>query len=321
MGNDRRLKADKSPTPFRTLRRNRGIAAVVSSNRKVSKGRRPALLILLSVAALLIAAYSCASWYLWAKQRELIFFPGRDVARNPGALQLQFEEVWLPVAASEFAALNGWWLRSDDAVAPALLFLHGNDLNIAGNIEHVARLRRMGFSVLIVDYRGYGKSVGGFPSERQVYEDAETAWNYLIRDLRAEPGRAFIYGHSLGGAVAIELGLRHPEAAGIILESTFTSMSDMAKLTYWMFPTDWLLNQRFDALAKVPLLRSPVLFIHGTADSEVPYAMSERLFAAAGGPKWLTLIPGGGHEDSADIGGTLYARDVLAFARINLRHH
>jgi len=283
--------------------------------------RRPTILILLSLAASLIAGYSGASWYLWAKQRELIFFPSRDVQRTPGALQLQYEEVWLPVAGSKSTVMNGWWLRSDDAAAPALLYLHGNDLNIAGNIDRVALLRRTGFSVLIVDYRGYGKSGGGFPSEGQMYDDAETAWNYLIRDLHADPGRAFIYGHSLGGAVAIELGLRQPEAAGLIVESTFTSMPDMAKLTYWMFPTDWLLNQRFDALAKVPLLRLPVLFIHGTADAEVPYIMSERLFAAARGPKWLTLIPDGGHEDSADIGGALYARDVLAFTRINLRHH
>ena len=85
----------------------------------------------------------------------------------------------------------------------------------------------MGFSVLIVDYRGYGKSGGGFPSEGQVYEDAETAWTYLIRELHADPGHAFIYGHSLGGAIAIELGLHHPEAAGLILESTFTSIADM----------------------------------------------------------------------------------------------
>ena len=242
--------------------------------------RRPPILILLSLAALLIAGYGGASWYLWAKQRELIFFPSREVQRTPGALQLQYEEVWLPVPGSESTSMNGWWLRSDDPVAPALLYLHGNDLNIAGNIKHIASLRGMGFSVLIVDYRGYGKSGGGFPSEGQVYEDAATAWNYLIRDLHADPGRAFIYGHSLGGAVAIELGLRHPEAAGLILESTFTSIPDMAKLTYWMFPTDWLLNQRFDALAKIPLLRLPVLFIHGTADAEVPYTMSERLFAA-----------------------------------------
>ena len=283
------------------------------------KSAGPPILILLSLATLLIAGYCAASWYLWAKQRELMFFPSRDVHRTPGDLQLQYEEVWLPVAASESTSMNGWWLRSDDAVAPTLLYLHGNDLNIAGNIEHIAPLRRMGFSVLIVDYRGYGKSGGGFPSEGQMYEDAATAWNYLIRDLHADPGRTFIYGHSLGGAVAIELGLHHPEAAGLILDSTFTSLPDLAKLTYWMFPTDWLLNQRFDALAKIPLLRLPVLFIHGTADVEVPYTMSERLFTAARGPKWLTLIPGGGHEDSAAIGETLYARDVLAFARTNLR--
>ena len=275
--------------------------------------------ILLSVAALLIVGYSGASWYLWANQRELIFFPSREVPRTPGDLQLQYEEVWLPVAGSNPISMHGWWLRSDDAAAPALLYLHGNDLNIAGNIEHIAPLRRMGFSVLTVDYRGYGKSGGGFPSEHQVYEDAETAWNYLIRDLHADPGQAFIYGHSLGGAVAIELGLHHPEAAGLILESTFTSIPDMAKLTYWMFPADWLLNQRFDALAKIPLLRLPMLFIHGTADTEVPYTMSERLFAAARGPKWLTLIPGGGHEDSPDVGGTLYTRVVLDFTQNNQR--
>jgi pimeloyl-ACP methyl ester carboxylesterase len=275
--------------------------------------------ILLGVAAVLIVGYGGASWYLWANQRELIFFPSREVQRTPSDLQLQYEEVWLPVDGGNPTSMNGWWLRSYDVAAPALLYLHGNDLNIAGNIGHIAHLRRMGFSVLVVDYRGYGKSGGGFPSEVQVYEDAETAWRYLIRRLHANPGQAFIYGHSLGGAVAIELGLRHPEAAGIIVESTFTSMSDMAKRAYWMFPTDWLLNQRFDALAKIARLRLPILFIHGTADMDVPYTMSEQLFAAARGPKWLTLIQGGGHEDSADVDGTLYTRVVLDFAQNNQR--
>ncbi len=275
--------------------------------------------ILLRLSAVLIVGYSGANLYLWTNQRELIFFPSPEVQRTPSDLQLQYEEVWLAVDGSNPASINGWWLRSDDAAAPALLYLHGNDLNIAGNIRHIAQLRRMGFSVLIVDYRGYGKSGGGFPSEVKVYEDAEIAWSYLIRELHANPGEAFIYGHSLGGAVAIELGLRHPEAAGLIVEGTFTSMLDMAKRAYWMFPVDWLLNQRFDALAKIPLLRSPILIIHGTADADVPYSMSERLFAAARGPKWLTLIQGGGHEDSADVGGTLYTRAVLDFTQNNQR--
>ena len=124
--------------------------------------RRHLILVLSSVATLLIAGYSGASWYLWSKQREFIFFPSRDVQRTPGDLQLQYEEVWLPVAGSESISINGWWLRADDAAAPALLYLHGNDLNIAGNIEHIAPLRRMGFSVLSWTTVVMGKAGAGF---------------------------------------------------------------------------------------------------------------------------------------------------------------
>jgi pimeloyl-ACP methyl ester carboxylesterase len=280
---------------------------------------RHAVRIVLTVLVVLIIAYGGASWYLWAKQRELIFFPSRDVHQSPADLDLKYEEVWLPVGGNASTSLHGWWLQSEDAAAPAFLYLHGNDLNLGGNVERVARLHRMGFTVLAVDYRGYGKSGGGFPSEIQVYEDAEVAWNYLVQERHIDPKHAFIYGHSLGGAIAIELALRRPQAAGLIVESTFTSMPELAKTLYWMFPADWLLNQRFDALAKVPMLRIPTLFIHGTADDEVPYTMSERLFSAARGSKRLTLIPGGGHEDSATVGETLYTRAVLDFTQ-NIQH-
>ncbi len=277
--------------------------------------------IALTLLALLVIGYGGATWYLWAKQRELIFLPSRDAQQSPADVGLRYEEVWLPVGGSHTVSLHGWWLQADDAAAPAILYLHGNDLNLGGNVERIARLYRMGFTVLAVDYRGYGKSGGGFPSEIQVYEDAEAAWNYLVRQRRVDPGRAFIYGHSLGGAIAVELALRHPEAAGLIVESTFTSMPEVARTVYWMFPVDWLLNQRFDALAKVPMLRVPALFIHGTADREVPYAMSERLFGAARGTKRLTLIPGGGHEDSAKVGEAAYTRAVLEFTQEVQRGH
>jgi pimeloyl-ACP methyl ester carboxylesterase len=280
----------------------------------LSAESRPALRIILAFSLLLVIGYVGASWYLWTKQRELIFLPSPDVRRTPGDVGLKYEEVWLPVAGSS-ASLNGWWLESGDARGTTFLYLHGNDLNIGANVEHVARLKRLGLNVLAVDYRGYGKSGGGFPSEMQLYEDAAAAWNYLVEQRGVDPRQLFIYGHSLGGAIAIELALRHPEAAGLIAESTFTSMPDMAKNVYWMFPTDWLLNQRFDAIGKLPMLRVPVLLIHGTADREVPYTMSERLFKAAREPKWLTLIPGGRHEDSADIGVDLYTRAVLDFVR------
>ena len=162
-----------------------------------------AVQLLLSLLVLLIISYGVASWYLWAKQRKLIFLPSPDVHQSPANLDLEFEEVWLPVGGSNPAWLHGWWLQSKDAVASVFLYLHGNDLNIGGNVERIARLHRMGFTVLAVDYRGYGKSGGGFPSEIQVYEDAEVAWNYLVEERHVDPRHAFIYGHSMGGAVAI----------------------------------------------------------------------------------------------------------------------
>ena len=281
--------------------------------------RRFALVGFVALVATSIAAYVGASWYLWAEQRELIFAPTRDIERTPADVQLHYEDVRIPVGRGDAATLHGWWLQSPDPNALAVLYLHGNDLNLGGNVEHVAALRRLGFSVLAVDYRGYGKSDGAFPSEAQLYDDAEAAWDHLIAQRRVDPGRAFIYGHSMGGAVAIELALRRPDAAGVIVESAFTSMPDVARLHYWMFPAGWLLNQRFDALARAPRLSVPVLFIHGTADAEVPYTMSERLFAVTRGSKTLTLIPGGGHEDSASAGGMLYRRAVLDFARANQR--
>jgi uncharacterized protein len=268
---------------------------------------------LVALLVLSIVIYGGASWYLWTKQRELIFAPTRELTRSPADVQLQYEVVRIPVRGSDAPILYGWWLQGADAHARAVLYLHGNDLNIGGNIDHVTALHRIGFSVLAVDYRGYGKSEGAFPSESQVYDDAEASWDYLIGHRHVDPGRAFIYGHSLGGAVAIELALRRPEAAGVIVESGFTSMSDVAKIEYWMFPVNWLLNQRFDALAKVAMLRVPVLFIHGTADREVPYEMSERLFAAASGSKLMMLIPGGGHENNAAVGGALYTQAVREF--------
>jgi pimeloyl-ACP methyl ester carboxylesterase len=274
--------------------------------------RRP-FLILRYCLALLALGYAGANVYLLVMQRELIFQPSREVLKTPAHLHLRYDVVWVPTGRDDGASLNGWWAPGSDAGAPVLLYLHGNDLNIGANVEHVARLNAMGFCVLIVDYRGYGNSGGGFPSEAQVYEDAETAWNYLIQVRHTKPARTFIYGHSLGAAIAIHLAVTHPEAGGLIVESAFTSMRDMAELSYPFFPVDWLLNQRFDSLAEMPRLHMPVLFIHGEADAIAPYTMSERLYRAAKPPKRLALIPGAGHEDSATVGGARYSNAVREF--------
>jgi pimeloyl-ACP methyl ester carboxylesterase len=199
------------------------------------------------------------------------------------------------------------------ADAKVLLYLHGNGINIGANVAHANRFHQLGFSVLLIDYRGYGRSEG-IPSESGVYQDAEIAWDYLVK--RHQPNDIFIYGHSLGGAIAINLAVQHPEAAGLIVESSFTSIKDIANLQgrFWMFPVDLILNQRFDSISKVPSLQIPVLFIHGEADFQVPATMSQELYAAAPKPKYLYLISGAGHNNTAEIAGGQYFRECDSFS-------
>ena len=162
----------------------------------------------------------------------------------------------------------------------------------------------------MVEFRGYGKSTGGSPSETKIYEDAEAMWNYLVQQRGIAPQRIFIYGHSLGGAIAIDLAQHHPEAAGVIAESTFTSLPALGQLKYAYLPVGWILNQRFDSLHKIGQLKIPILLIHGTWDQKVPYQMSQQLFDQAPSPKYLTLIAGGEHSNNSGIAWLEY-RDAL----------
>ena len=227
------------------------------------------------------------------------------------------------VAVPSAAICMAWWLPAENADAPSMLYLHGNDKNISGasDLERATRLRAMGYNLLMVDYRGYGKSTGGEPSEAKMYEDAEAAWNYLIQQRVHDPKRIFIYGHSLGGAIAIDLATHHPEAAGIIAESTFTDMVDMGKREYPYLPVEQLLNQRFDSISKVGKLKIPLLLIHGTWDRLIPYQMSQRLFDSAPQPKFLKLIEGGEHNNDAIIAPLEYRAAVSEFTARYLAPH
>ena len=275
------------------------------------------LRILVAVLALasLAAAHGCA--YLDIKQREFIFRPSKD---NWGGYQSGSgprQEMWiaLPGSSAGDDRIQAWWLPSEDPAAPAVLYLHGARWNLSGSSYRIERWQRMGFSVLAIDYRGFGKSSGELPSEEQAYEDAQAAWTEL-KKLQPDAKRRYAYGHSLGGAVAIELAANNPDMAGLIAEATFTSIRDMAaqKVPGWL-PLDLVLTQRFDSIAKVGRLRMPVLFIHGTADRIVPHAMSEQLFAAAPEPKRLVLVAGGGHSNISWSLFEQYQAAIAAFRK------
>ncbi|MEO6974613.1 MAG: alpha/beta fold hydrolase [Gallionella sp.] len=272
---------------------------------------------LISVSAAAIALlYVSGCSYMWATQRDHIFEPELPLQTTPDRLGMQFEELHIPAGSGkDHGELDSWWMPANQTGAPTLLYLHGNHINMSGNLEHTLRLHNFGFNVLLVDYRGFGKSSGGYPSEAKVYEDAEAAWQYLIKQRGVAPGQLFIYGHSLGGAIAIDLAVHHPEAAGLIAESTFTSMADMGRLVYPWLPVHLLLNQRFDSLKKISNLKIPVLLIHGTWDEKVPFRMSQQLYDAAPQPKQLILIKGGEHNNSAAIGLVEYRDTVKAFVK------
>ena len=272
------------------------------------------LKLLLVSGGVLAIAYIAACLFLFLRQTYLIFKPPTAIRSTPESFNLDYQEIWLPVstASGKTSQIHAWWIPAATPEAPVWLFLHGNGSNIGDEVKRAFCFHQLGFSILLIDYRGYGRSEDQFPTESSVYEDVETAWNYLtqVRQIPAE--KIFIYGHSLGGAIAIDLAQQHPEIAGLAVEGTFTSMRSMVdhKYQFWMFPVDLLLNQRFDSLNKVRSLQIPVLFMHGTADREVPAHMSQALFAAASEPKKLLLVPEAGHHNVCELGGAEYLQAV-----------
>lgn len=254
--------------------------------------------------ALAVAAgygLTCAALYF--SQRHLVFEPDAILRAQPADYPFAVRDV--VVSGEPGQTLHGWWIPAARPSAKVVLYLHGNDGNVSTNMHGIAPLRDLGYSVFMIDYRGYGASGGGFPSERGVYEDAQAAWDYLVRERRVNPADLVIYGHSLGGAIAIELALHHPEAAGLVVESSFTSISDMAQLEarYSVVPVGLFLNQRFDSIAKVGRLALPVLYIHGTADEIVPFEMGKALYAATPAARGFVAVRAGRHEDNAARGG------------------
>lgn len=255
------------------------------------------------------------------KERELVFRVEPGAASWYTGLPQGMQEYDMPVPGRPNDSVHTWWWPAPAADAPTVLYLHGSRWNLTGHLTRIAQLRDFGFSVLAIDYRGFGRSRGDVPSETTVYEDADLAWRRLM-ELQPVAAKRYIYGHSLGGAVAIELATRlragggEPAAAGLIVESSFTTLGDIADElvgSRWPVPVRWLLSQKFDSMAKVKDVGLPVLFVHGTGDRYVPARFSEQLHAAALEPKRLLLVDGGSHNNSMRVGRDEYAKMLRDF--------
>lgn len=266
--------------------------------------------------AIALSLYGILSLLLYLRQTRLIFFPSSVIESTPATVGLTYEDVWIEVPTAQGTErLHAWWIPAATNERGALLYLHGNGDNMGANVNHAARFQRMGLSVLMIDYRGYGLSEGAFPSEKTVYEDAQAGWDYLTGSLGYTPEQVVVFGHSLGGAIAINLAVQHPNAAGLIVQGSFTSMQDMAERTisFGVLPINWLLTQRFDSVSKVNRLRVPVFYIHGLADHQVPADMSHSLYEASPQPKRLWLVPDAGHNGLAEVAGSAFFKQIEAF--------
>ena len=186
-----------------------------------------------------------------------------------------------------------------------MLYLHGARWNVVGSAWRIERMRELGFTVVAVDYRGFGKSDPESPSEAKSYEDAQAAWNWIAQTYPNQP--RYIFGHSLGGAIAIELASRVTDEKGTMVEGTFTSIPDVFSTLKWgWLPVKWLISQRFESEQKVAKIGSPLLVVHGSEDRLIAPALGRRLYEAAQQPKRFILVAGGSHHNTNGMGQTQY---------------
>jgi hypothetical protein len=240
----------------------------------------------LALAAVMAAGLVALLGLAYFRQESLIFFPDRHVRFTPADLGMAFGDVRLET--SDGVTLAAWWVPAPQGRG-ALIFSHGNAGNMGDRVGKLRLFHDLGLSVLAFDYRGYGASQGK-PSEDGTAHDMDAAVAH-VRDSRGVPlDRTVFYGESLGGAVVIEAATRFPPAA-LVAESTFTSARAMARRHYPFVPPA-LVRVGYDSLSRVRRLACPTLFLHGPADTIVPFEMGEALFRAAPEPKRFATLVG-----------------------------
>lgn len=273
----------------------------------------PKKLFRLTAVALLLSALLAGCATLHEKQGQWIFSPTDRTWGNTMELASGMDEAWVTFDSKETGRPTKLHLliNGNDASKPVLLYLHGARWNVVGSAWRIERMRELGFNVVALDYRGFGKSDADTPSEDKAYEDARAAWDWMAKNFPNQP--RFIFGHSLGGAIAIDLASKVSDERGTMVEGTFTSIPDVFSTLKWgWLPVGWLISQRFDSEKKVAKIGSPLLVVHGSEDRVIAPALGQRLYEAGSAPKRFELVQGGSHHNTNSIGQTQYRAAIKA---------
>ena len=264
------------------------------------------------VGALLLLAlgYAALVTLLWLRQENMLFLPNipsRQLVATPADVGLGYEALRLATADGE--TLDAWFVPASPERA-VLLFFHGNAGNISHRLDSLRIFHALGLSVLIFDYRGYGRS-SGHPSEQGTYEDARAAWRHLVGERGVAAERIVLFGRSLGGAVATRLAAEH-QPAGLIVESTFRSVPALAAEIYWFLPVRSLARLEYPAERLIGSVQAPVLVVHSTEDEIIPFHHGEALHAAAGSSARLLALRGD-HNTGFMLSATAYLEGLDGF--------
>jgi len=259
----------------------------------------------------------------------MIYFPDRQLGATPDAAGLSYGDVFLTTA--DGVRIHGWFLSAPHAIPPSpftLLFFHGNAGNISHRLDKLVMFHGLGANVLIIDYRGYGRSEGK-PNEEGIYLDAQAAYEYLTQPQtlpvrrsfseggslgeggNREPRTIVVYGESLGTAVAVDLASKHP-IGGVVLEEPFTSIGDVGQKMFPFLPVRLLVRNKYDSLSKIARINAPLLILHSRDDEVFPFCHAERLFAAAHEPKQLVKLHGS-HNDAFAVSADTYRSALREF--------
>ena len=246
------------------------------------------LLLLLTIP---VAMYVMLAILLTLFQGKIVFLPGKSIFMTPEDAGMEYEDLFIEVA--EGLAINAWYIPAGDAKG-TILFCHGNAGSMSHRVETAGIFHSLEMNVMLFDYCGYGRSPGR-PSEMQTYRDAEAVWNYLVDKKSIPAGKIIVIGRSMGGPIAAKLAKDHQPALSI-LESTFTSVPEMGRAKFPIFPTKLLVTIKYPTIDYIKEIKCPMLIVHSTDDEIIPYWMGEKIFAAGGEPKDFLKLKGGHNE-------------------------